>query len=51
MEEHRERISAATQLRRFGGTIGCRLVSYPTYATLDRPDPSDDRRLPRRHST
>jgi hypothetical protein len=25
--------------------MGYRLVIYPTYAVLDRPDPSDDRRL------
>jgi hypothetical protein len=31
--------------RRFGNTIGYRLVIYPTYAVLDRPDPSDDRRV------
>jgi hypothetical protein len=30
--------------RRMGDTIGYRLVIYPTYAVLDRPDPSDDRR-------
>lgn len=30
---------------RFGSTIGYRLVIYPTYAALDRPDPSDDRRV------
>lgn len=29
---------------RFGDTVGYRLVIYPTYAVLDRPDPSDDRR-------
>ncbi|MEB4209285.1 DUF1707 domain-containing protein [Mycobacterium sp. 94-17] len=31
--------------RRFGDTIGYRLVIYPTYAALDRPDPADDRRV------
>lgn len=31
--------------KRFGTTIGYRLVIYPTYAALDRPDPSDDRRV------
>jgi uncharacterized protein DUF1707 len=31
--------------KRFGDTMGFRLVIYPTYAVLDRPDPSDDRRL------
>ncbi|MCV7377988.1 hypothetical protein BST11_02540 [Mycobacterium alsense] len=31
--------------KRFGNTIGFRLVIYPTYAVLDRPDPSDDRRV------
>lgn len=31
--------------KRFGDTIGFRLVIYPTYAVLDRPDPSDDRRV------
>jgi hypothetical protein len=30
--------------KRMGDTIGYRLVIYPTYAVLDRPDPSDDRR-------
>jgi hypothetical protein len=30
--------------KRFGDTMGFRLVVYPTYAVLDRPDPSDDRR-------
>ncbi|MBV8788953.1 MAG: DUF1707 domain-containing protein [Mycobacterium sp.] len=30
---------------RFGNTVGYRLVVYPTYAVLDRPDPSDDRRV------
>jgi hypothetical protein len=29
--------------KRFGNTMGFRLVIYPTYATLDRPGPSDDR--------
>jgi hypothetical protein len=32
--------------KRFGNTAGFRLVVYPTYAVLDRPDPSDDRRTP-----
>jgi len=31
--------------KRFGDTMGFRLVVYPTYAILDRPDPSDDRRV------
>ncbi len=31
--------------KRFGDTMGYRLVIYPTYAALDRPDPSDDRRV------
>ena len=31
--------------KRFGDTMGYRLVIYPTYAILDRPDPSDDRRV------
>lgn len=31
--------------KRFGSTTGYRLVDYPTYAVLDRPDPSDDRRV------
>lgn len=31
--------------KRFGDTMGYRLVIYPTYASLDRPDPSDDRRV------
>ncbi len=31
--------------KRFGNTVGYRLVIYPTYAVLDRPDPSDDRRV------
>lgn len=30
---------------RFGDTTGYRLLIYPTYAALDRPDPSDDRRV------
>ena len=29
---------------KFGDTTGYRLVIYPDYASLDRPDPSDDRR-------
>ncbi|OBG65310.1 MULTISPECIES: DUF1707 domain-containing protein [unclassified Mycobacterium] len=31
--------------KRFGDVVGYRLVIYPTYAVLDRPDPSDDRRV------
>jgi hypothetical protein len=31
--------------KRFGNTMGFRLVIYPTYAILDRPDPSEDRRV------
>jgi hypothetical protein len=31
--------------KRFGNVLGYRLVIYPTYAVLDRPDPSDDRRV------
>lgn len=31
--------------KRFGNAIGYRLVVYPTYAVLDRPDPSDGRRV------
>lgn len=31
--------------KRFGDAMGYRLVIYPTYAALDRPDPSDDRRI------
>ena len=31
--------------KRFGDTMGYRLLIYPTYAILDRPDPSDDRRM------
>ncbi len=31
--------------KRMGDTTGYRLVIYPTYAVLDRPDPSDDRRI------
>lgn len=30
--------------KRFGDTMGFRLVIYPTYAVLDRADPADDRR-------
>lgn len=30
--------------KKFGDTMGYRLVIYPDYASLDRPDPSDDRR-------
>ena len=29
---------------KFGDTFGYRLVIYPEYAVLDRPDPTDDRR-------
>jgi hypothetical protein len=31
--------------KRFGTSVGYRLVVYPTYAVLDRADPSDDRRV------
>jgi hypothetical protein len=31
--------------KRFGNTLGFRLVIYPTYAILNRPDPSDERRM------
>lgn len=31
--------------KRFGDTTGYRLVIYPDYASLDRPDPRDDRRV------
>ncbi|WIM86704.1 DUF1707 domain-containing protein [Candidatus Mycobacterium wuenschmannii] len=31
--------------KRFGNVIGYRLLVYPTYASIDRPDPSDDRRI------
>jgi hypothetical protein len=30
--------------KKFGDTIGYRLVVYPDYAVLDRPDPGDERR-------
>jgi DUF1707 SHOCT-like domain len=30
--------------KRFGDTNGYRLVIYPDYASVDRPDPNDDRR-------
>jgi Domain of unknown function (DUF1707) len=30
--------------QKFGDTTGYRLVVYPDYASLDRPDPSEDRR-------
>lgn len=30
--------------KRFGDTTGYRLVIYPDYASLNRPDPTDDRR-------
>lgn len=31
--------------KRFGDTMGYRLVVYPTYASLDRQDPKDERRV------
>jgi hypothetical protein len=31
--------------KKFGDVIGFRMVIYPTYAILDRPDPLDDRRM------
>jgi hypothetical protein len=31
--------------KRFGDTMGFRLVIYPDYAVLDRRDPADDRRV------
>src|ERR1700722_3508788 len=31
--------------KRFGNVLGFRLLIYPTYAILDRPDPSDARRV------
>ncbi len=31
--------------KRFGDTLGYRMVIYPTYAVLDRQDPADDRRV------
>jgi Domain of unknown function (DUF1707) len=31
--------------KKFGNTLGLRLVIYPTYAVLDRLDPADDRRV------
>jgi hypothetical protein len=31
--------------KRFGDTTGYRLVIYPDYASLDRPDPRNDRRV------
>jgi hypothetical protein len=31
--------------KRFGNAIGFRMLIYPTYASIDRPDPSDDRRM------
>lgn len=31
--------------KKFGDTIGYRLLVYPTYASFYRPDPSDDRRV------
>lgn len=30
--------------KKFGDTMGYRLVVYPEYASLDRPDPNEDRR-------
>ncbi|WP_099023706.1 DUF1707 SHOCT-like domain-containing protein [Mycolicibacterium palauense] len=30
--------------QKFGDTLGYRLVVYPEYASLDRPDPAEDRR-------
>jgi hypothetical protein len=30
--------------QKFGDTNGYRLIIYPEYASLDRPDPNDDRR-------
>jgi hypothetical protein len=30
--------------KKFGDTMGYRLVIYPDYASLDRPDPADERR-------
>jgi hypothetical protein len=30
---------------KFGGTTGFRLVVYPDYAVMDRPDPNEDRRV------
>lgn len=31
--------------KRFGDTTGYRMVIYPEYASLDRPDPTEDRRI------
>ena len=31
--------------KRFGDVIGYRLLVYPTYASIDRADPTDDRRV------
>lgn len=31
--------------KRFGDTMGYRLVVYPNYASIDRKDPTDDRRV------
>ncbi|WP_158014791.1 DUF1707 domain-containing protein [Mycobacterium basiliense] len=31
--------------KKFGDTMGYRMVIYPTYAVLDRRDPADDRRV------
>jgi hypothetical protein len=31
--------------KKFGDTIGYRLLVYPTYASIYRPDPADDRRV------
>ena len=31
--------------KKFGDTVGYRLLVYPTYASIYRPDPADDRRV------
>lgn len=31
--------------KRFGDTVGYRLLIYPTYASIDRKDPTDERRV------
>lgn len=31
--------------QRFGDTVGYRMVVYPDYASLDRPDPDEERRM------
>lgn len=31
--------------KRFGNVVGYRMVIYPTYASFERPDPADDRRM------